>query len=148
MRTKERHTPPVTRTTVRAPVPAPTLMAIGFAASWLAMLAHNLFELPLTLLDIENSGPLLVALALFAAYWRRPMSRGVLLAILGWALLNLVVGGVVTVLPLSVLPFVPEQSPSHYLAHVVYAIGQVPLVFLAVAALRQPRTLSTLARKE
>ena len=109
------------------------------------MLAHNLFELPLTPLDIENSGPLLVDLALLAAYWRRPASRVVQLAILGWALLNLLVGGVVTVLPLPVLPFVPEQSLSHYLAHVVYGIGQVPLVFLAVAALRQPPpgTIST-----
>lgn len=145
MSTKERRSPPVTRTMVRSPGPAPALMAIGFAVSWLAMLAHNLFELPVALLDIENSGPLLVGLALFAAHWRRPLSRGVHLAILGWALLNLVVGGVVTVLPLPILPFFPEQSPSHYLAHAVYAIGQVPLVFLAVAALRQPRTRSTVA---
>lgn len=54
-------------------------------------------------------------------------------------------GRVATVLPLPVLPFFPEQSPSHYLAHVVHVIGQVPLAFLAVAALRQPRTRSTVA---
>lgn len=72
MSMKERRSPPVTRTMVRSPGPEPALMAIGFAVSWLAMLAHNLFELPLALLDIENSGPLLVALALFAAHWRRP----------------------------------------------------------------------------
>lgn len=118
--------------------PTPGRMALGFAVSWLAMLAHNLLELPLTPVDIENSGPLLVDLALLAAYWRRPTSRGVQATILGWALLNLVIGGVVTVLPLSVLPFVPEQSLSHYLVHVLYAVGQVPLVLLAVAALRQP----------
>ncbi len=125
-----------TRNPVR---PTPGRMAIGFLVSWVAMLAHNLFELPLTPFDIENSGPLLVGLALLAAYWRRPTSRAVQVAILAWALLNLVVGGVVSVLPLPVLPFDPEQSLSHYLAHLVYTTGQVPLVLLAAAALRRPR---------
>jgi len=118
---------------------APTLgrWAIAFGMSWVAMLAHNQFELLLTPLDIENSGPLLVDLALLGAYWRFPTSRVVQVAILGWAVLNLVIGGVLTVLPLPVLPFVPEQSLNHYLAHVLYAAGQVPLVLLAVSALRQ-----------
>ena len=118
--------------------PTPSRMAIAFAVSWVAMLAHNLFELPVTPLDIENSGPLLVDLALLAAYWRLPTSRGVQVAILSWAVLNLIVGGVVTVLPLPVLPFVPEQSLSHYLSHLIYSAGQVPLLILSVAALRQP----------
>jgi hypothetical protein len=111
---------------------------MAFAASWVAMLAHNQFELPLSPIDIENTGPLLVDLALLTAYWRRPTSRVVLVAILCWALLNLVIGGLVTVLPLPLLPFAPEQSLSHYLAHVVYAAGQVPLVLLSMASLRQP----------
>ncbi len=81
-------------------------MALGFAVSWLAMLAHNLLELATRPpVDIENSGPLLVDLALLAA-WRRPRSRGVQVDP-RWALLSLVIGGVVTVLPLSVLLFVP-----------------------------------------
>ncbi len=37
-----------------------------------------------------------------------------------------------SVLPLSILPFVPEQSITHYGAHVVYTLGQVPLVVLAL----------------
>jgi len=126
------------RGTRSAMEPTPGRMAMAFVASWVAMLAHNQFELPLSPVDIENSGPLLVDIALLAAYWRRPTSRVVQVAILGWALLNLVIGGLVTVLPLPVLPFVPEQSLSHYLAHVVYAAGQVPLVLLSIAALRQP----------
>ena len=92
------------------------------------MLAHNLYELPFTPWDVENSGPLVVDLLLLVAYWRRPASRAVPMAILGWAALNLVIGGVVSVLPLAVLPFVPEQSLSHYAAHVLYAAGQVPLI--------------------
>lgn len=111
-------------------------MAVAFGISWVTMVGHNLFELPLTPVDIENSGPLVLDLVLLVAYWRLPSSRGVQGAILCWALLTLVIGGVVSVLPLAVLPFQPEQSTSHYLAHVVYALGQVPLVLLAVTALR------------
>ena len=48
------------------------------------------------------------------------------------------IGGIVTVLPLPILPFVPEQSITHYGAHVVYTIGQVPLVVLAYRALGAP----------
>jgi hypothetical protein len=59
--------------------------------------------------------------------------------VLTWALLNMMVGGVVTVLPLPVLPFVPEQTVDHYAVHVVYAIGQLPLVLVARGALRQLR---------
>ncbi len=39
---------------------------------------------------------------------------------MGWGVLNLVIGGIVSVLPLPILPFVPEQSVTHYGAHVVY----------------------------
>ena len=138
MPTKGRRQSPTADSTSGWLNPTPGRMAIAFAASWVSMLGHNLFELPLTPVDIENSGPLLVDLALLAAYWRRPTSRGVQVAILVWAVLNLVIGGVVTVLPLPVLPFVPEQSLAHYLSHLLYTVGQVPLVILSVAALRQP----------
>jgi hypothetical protein len=50
--------------------------------------------------------------------------------------LNLVIGGIVSVLPLPILPFVPEQSLTHYGAHVVYTLGQVPLVVVAWRAIR------------
>jgi hypothetical protein len=100
------------------------------------MLAHNLYELPLGPLDIENSGPLLVALGLGAAYVARPASFPVAVLAFAWGVLNLVVGGIVSVLPLDVLPFVPDQSMSHYAAHVVYTLGQVPLVVVSYRAAR------------
>ena len=117
---------------------APSAVAVGLASalSWGTMLAHNLDELPLAIGDLENSGPLAIALVLGVDDWRRGGSRVVQWALLGWALLSLVIGGVVTVLPLAILPFTPEQSLSHYLAHVVYTLGQVPLTLLAIAALR------------
>ena len=42
----------------------------------------------------------------------------------------------VTVLPLPILPFEPEQSATHYLAHLVYALGQVPLLVVGWLAAR------------
>lgn len=113
-------------------------MAVALALSALSMLAHNLYELPLSPIDLENSGPIAFAVLLGAAYAIRPGSKAVAAAVLGWGVLNLVVGGIVSVLPLSILPFVPEQSVTHYAAHVVYALGQVPLVVLGYRALRAP----------
>lgn len=127
---------PADRRSRRSQGPTAGQMAVAFAVSWLTMFAHNMRELPLAPTDLENSGPFFVGLILLAAYWRRPSSHGVQLAILGWALLNLI-GGLLSVLPLPILPFAPEQSLDHYLTHVVYAVGQLPLVILAVTALRR-----------
>lgn len=113
-------------------------MAVALAVSALSMLAHNLYELPLSPIDLENSGPIAFAAMLGVAYAFRPHAKAVAAAILGWGVLNLVIGGIVSVLPLSILPFVPEQSVTHYGAHVVYAVGQVPLVVLGYRALRGP----------
>ncbi len=112
-------------------------LALVFAMSWGSMLLHNVWELPVTPLDLENTGPLVVAVALFLACWRWPSSPAVWMLALSWALLNLLVGGIVSVLPLPVLPFVPEQTIGHYAMHVIYAAGQLPLVLVAGAALRR-----------
>ena len=92
--------------------------------------------MPLSPIDVENSGPIAFAAILGIAYAVWPTSKVVAAAALGWGVLTLVIGGIVTVLPLSILPFVPEQSLTHYAAHVVYAIGQVPLVLLSYRAVR------------
>lgn len=39
-------------------------------------------------------------------------------------------GAVITVLPLPVLPFRPEQSLRHYGVHLVYALTQLPVLRL------------------
>ena len=116
-------------------------MAAALVVSVLSMLAHNLYELPLSPIDVENSGPIVFAGILGMAYAVSPDSKAVTAALLGWGVLNLVIGGVVSVLPLPILPFVPEQSVTHYGAHVVYTLGQVPLVLLAYRALAR-RSLS------
>jgi len=113
-------------------------MGGALALSAGSMLAHNLYELPLGPTDLENSGPIAIAAMLGVAYGLRPGSKAVAGAVLGWGVLNLVIGGIVSVLPLSILPFVPEQSVTHYGAHVVYTLGQVPLVVLGYRVLRVP----------
>ena len=121
--------------------PARATMAVALAISAATMLAHNLYELPLSPIDLENSGPIVFAALLGVAYAVWPDSRLVAAAALGWGLLNLVIGAIVTVLPLPILPFSPEQSLTHYGAHLVYALGQVPLVVVSYRALRRTTVL-------
>ena len=123
-------------------------MSVALVLSALSMLAHNLYELPLSPIDLENSGPIAFAGLLGIAYALWPGSKAVAAAILGWGVLNLVIGGVVSVLPLSILPFVPEQSIAHYGAHVVYAVGQIPLVVLGYRALRASAAAGTSSSAE
>jgi hypothetical protein len=105
------------------------LLGFLLALSWLGMVVHNLLELPLTLLSPENSLPGLVSFLLFLGWWRLSDARTALLyAMFGWALLHLVAGGVLSVLPLPVWPFVPEQSLAHYLSHAFYSLLQLPLL--------------------
>jgi hypothetical protein len=117
-------------------------MAVALAISWVSLLAHTHYELPQAPLDPENSGPLVVAIVLGLAYAARPGSFLVATMAFAWGVLNLVVGGVLSVLPLSLLPFVPDQTLTHYGVHVVYALGQAPLVAAAYRAARIAGTRS------
>lgn len=122
-----------------------TLFAFSFLIflSWLGMMLHNAQELPqLTLLSPEELYPTLIYVALMLAYIRLPRKRVTLQLILGWALLHLFVGGILTVIPFPFLPFYPEQTPQHYLAHVVYSVAQLPLIAFIWGELRVARAPS------
>ena len=68
-------------------------------------------------------------LALLEAGWLLPRMRGPLgIALAAIAVLHLVGGALITVLPLPMLPFVPEQSMGHYVSHLVYGAAQLPLI--------------------
>jgi hypothetical protein len=122
-------------------------MTLAVMISWLSMAMHNLFELPISPLAPEYVGPLAVALLCLAAHVARPGWRVPLVALVGWAALNLVGGAIISVLPLPFLPFEPEQSLGHYLTHIVYGLGQVPLLVAGWLALvrtgrrRRPATI-------
>jgi hypothetical protein len=110
----------------------PTLIATLTLVSWLGEVVHNAFELPqLTLLGPENSLPGLFSLLLFMGWWKQPRGRKVWRWLLiGWAAFHLIGGGILSVIPFSFLPFYPEQSLQHYLAHVIYSVTQLPLIWV------------------
>ena len=107
--------------------------------SWLGFLVHNVADLPgQTFLSPETLWPSLITVALLGIY-SAGLKRvaGIGLAI--WATLNLV-GGALSVLPLPILPFEPEQTLRHYSFHLLYAATQVPLLVLSSQlALGRPR---------
>jgi hypothetical protein len=114
-----------------------TRLALFMTLSWVGMFAHNIMELPLALLSLENSLPGMVSIALFLGWWLLPNQRLLSAAILGWALLHLLVGGIGSVLPLPIWPFEPEQSVTHYLSHLIYSLAQLPLTGLMISHLRR-----------
>jgi hypothetical protein len=62
---------------------------------------------------------------------------------LAWGALNLVVGGILSVLPIGLFPFQPEQTLGHYGVHALYTLSAVPLVMVAWSGVRASRTTWT-----
>ncbi len=119
--------------------PRAASIAATLALSWLGLYLHNLQELALPLWRPENSVTLLIAASLAAAWWRWPRRwLGVLL--IGWVVLQLIGGAVLSVLPLGLYPFEPEQSLSHYGSHLLYGLAQIPLLWVALRTVTTPTT--------
>lgn len=109
---------------------------VGALIGWAGLFVHNLADLPgQSFLSPESIIPLLVT-ALLVAGWFTSVRYAATIALLSWGLLNFLGGGVLSVLPLPFLPFAPEQTPSHYLFHGVYALAQVPLILSSAGWLR------------
>lgn len=89
-----------------------------------------------TVLSPESLYPILFTVALVAA-WFTPIRQIASWALLGWAALNLLGGGMLSVLPLPFLPFDPEQSLRHYLFHLLYIASQLPLLIVSARWLRK-----------
>ena len=104
--------------------------------AWLGFFIHNIADLPgQSLFSPETGLPTLVYLVLFLAWWWFPSRRVTPWLLFGWGLLNLIGGGL-SVIPFSFLPFYPEQSWRHYLFHVAYGASQLPLIAVTGAWLR------------
>jgi len=120
----------------RLPSAAVVVLASVIAAA--GMMAHNVLEFgPAFLLDLETLIPLAIFGLLALRAWARPANAVVHVALLAWALLNLVGGGILSVLPLWLFPYQPEQSLGHYTVHVIYVAAQLPLVVVAARAVRR-----------
>ena len=124
-------------------------MRMGFLMmiSWLGMMVHNRVELPgMPLYRPEYLVPTIISLGLFLGWWRQGHSRRVWAwLILFWTALHLIGGAILSVLPLAILPFDPEQSLGHYASHVFYGLAQLPLIWVVGRSLvdqdpRQRRT--------
>lgn len=110
----------------------------------MGFLFHNWREFGFVALGALETATLPVAafqLGLLVIVWRvHSLRSAAVLALAGLGLLHFVAGGILSVLPLAVLPFTPEQSLSHYTSHLVYAVSQLPLLRLVVKGLltREP----------
>jgi hypothetical protein len=115
------------------------LIAVAVFVSWVGFAVHNFADLPDTgVLDPNTLGPTLVWLLLSVIWltWPNRLSAGLLL---GWIALNLVGGGILSVLPLPILPFTPPQTLYHYAFHGIYTIAQIPAVILLVREIARRR---------
>lgn len=119
--------------------PRLTVMAAAVLTAWLGFVIHNMTELGARALGRPDTLVPTAVYLLLAVVWLSPARRAGTWLLLGWGWLNLVGGGLLSVLPLPFLPYEPEQSVSHYAVHVVYGLAQVPMV---VALTRQVRRRS------
>jgi hypothetical protein len=117
----------------------PTLMAALIVLSWLGAYVHTTLELQLPVWRPENSLPLLVGGILFLGWWKQPQRRSMWtwLLLIWTAGAHFLVGAVLSVLPLPLWPFYPEQSVSHYFSHLVYGAAQLPLLWFLWRDLRK-----------
>lgn len=107
-------------------------MSVGLAISTFGGWYHNIEEFPTMPLWAPEMLMSLVPGLVLLVWWLLRPGAGLIWATTVWVLLGLIVGAFLSVLPLSVWPFEPEQTADHYRSHLIYAITQVPaLVVLA-----------------
>jgi len=114
-------------------------VAAATAVSWLGLWVHELHRVP-RLLGFTPDGDLfmLPIAAGLAFWWYRSRGAPAAWSLAIYAAVNLT-GAVVTVLPLGLMPFVPEQTVAHYAAHVIYGVCQLPLLTAAIMCLQRQR---------
>jgi membrane protein YdbS with pleckstrin-like domain len=84
---------------------------------------------------------------LLAAGWLSRVRRVTAWLLLGWGWLHAIGGGLLSVLPLPLWPYQPEQSLRHYAVHALYAVLQVPLLVTVTRYLRRLRPTDEVAAR-
>jgi len=115
-------------------------LTVAVVMSLLGLAIHNLQEFGVRGVIAFDLGmiPMLVLQITILLIWlfnpkrRKTMIRWLLFC----AVLHLVIGAFLTVLPLGFLPFEPEQTMSHYITHVIYGLLQLPLLLVTIRLLR------------
>jgi hypothetical protein len=75
-----------------------------------------------------------IVLGLIVLVWRAPGARLPCALLLAYSLMS-TVGGALSVLPLPIWPWVPDQNLGHYVTHAIAFGLEVPLVILSVRRL-------------
>lgn len=118
----------------------PLWVAGALIVSFMGFWFHELNRVPTLIgFTFEWRLTVLFAIIVFLPWWRFPRQIASIAAIWALGLIHLL-SAVLTVLPLAFLPFIPEQTLSHYLVHAVYALAQAPL-FWAALLLAQRRVV-------
>lgn len=113
----------------------PRIVVAALMVSGVGHVIHNLAEFPVAiLLGWETLFPIAITVLLAISWYRLP-GRAVYATMTAWAGIVLVFGGG-SVIPFGFLPFVPEQSGSHYAAHLIYAVAQLPLLWVGYRGFR------------
>ena|GEM_PF-1140976 len=113
--------------------------AVIISALGLAFHTVREFGWPALLNPASGMIPVLVVqMALLAAWRRADRQRSLTKALLATGVIQLFGGAIISVLPLPILPYAPDQSVQHYISHVGYGIAQLPLIWLTSRALAAP----------
>jgi hypothetical protein len=113
---------------------------------WAGFATHNFADLPgekLTSPDTLYPSLIFIAIGLL---WLTPARRTAAWSTLTWNGLHLIGGAIISVLPLRFLPFHPDQTPRHYLFHLLYGTTQLPTLLIAWHNRRTPTAQSTETR--
>lgn len=116
----------------------PMAVVVGAAAlAWTGFYVHNIADLPgQSLRSPETLYPTVVTIGCLAVLLIPATRTAGAWLMLGWTALNLL-GGALSVLPLPILPFAPEQSLRHYSFHALYGLSQLPLIWLCISLVRR-----------
>jgi hypothetical protein len=124
----------------RAGIPHRLLVLGLLLLSWLGLWYHEVIRVPASRgLTAEGSGPMLLVAAASYALWLRPQSARLgSRLLLAYGLLMLI-GGFLSAPPWAVFHLVAQAERTHYQAHVVYALCQLPLVVVLLVDFRRIR---------